>query len=261
MDTLARFAEVVSDPEPRLDEGAFLLSAASRPGVELDVDAQIGRLDDLARGCPSATLEGLRQYLFEELGFRGDTDDYASPANSYLDEVLDRRRGIPITLSVLMIEVGRRVGVPLGGVGMPGHFLVQSLDDSGLFVDPFTGGRFLGAPECADIFRTVHGPGATFREEFLDVVDGRAILWRMLNNLRQSFAARGRLVELAGVLELQLAFPGVELDERYRLAALLGASGQLRLAATTLEELAAELPAERASKALRQAGRLRARLN
>ncbi len=259
VEATARFAEIVQGADPPLDEGALLIAAHARPG--LDVEGERSRLDALARGCSSATLEGLRQYLFEELGFCGNVDDYHDPANSYLDVVLERRTGIPITLSVVAIEVGRRVGVHLGGVGMPGHFLVRSLDGPELYVDPFGGGGFLGPPECEDLFHRVVGADADFRSEYLEVVDNRSLLWRMLNNLRQVFAARGELRRLSWVLELQLTFPDPPAPERHRLAALLGAAGRLDRAADALELAAGDLDGDAASKARRQARVLRSRLN
>jgi len=112
MDATERFAAAVAAPagEMRLDVAAFCLAAHARPGV--DVDVQCARLDRLAQGCPTPTFDGMRGYLFETLGFRGNTRDYGDPENSFLDSVLERRLGIPISLAVVMMEVGRRVGVP-----------------------------------------------------------------------------------------------------------------------------------------------------
>ncbi len=119
------FIALVQGPENalHLDHAALLLAAHAEPG--LDVGAQLDRIDDLAARCPAPTLDGVRGLLFEDMGFSGDTEYYSDPRNSLLDQVLDRRLGIPISLSVLMMEVGRRVGVPLEGVAMPGHFLVR----------------------------------------------------------------------------------------------------------------------------------------
>ena len=169
MDITDRFAELARGPEERcrLDEGALLIAAHARR--DLDVDEQIARLDDLAAGCPGRDLEAVAGHLFDVLDFRGDTDDYASPANSLLDVVLDRRRGIPITLSVVAIEVGRRVGVPLEGVGMPGHFLVGASDGSDRFLDPFHQ-ALLDRDGCAALFAKVHGSNARFDDRFLDPV-------------------------------------------------------------------------------------------
>src|SRR5918994_7783730 len=108
-DITDRFAELVRGPEERceLDVGALLIAAHARR--DLDVDAQLRRLDELAAGCPGSDLEALTSHLCGTLGFRGDTDDYSNPRNSLLDVVLDRRLGIPISLSIVMLEVGRRL--------------------------------------------------------------------------------------------------------------------------------------------------------
>ena len=118
----------------RLDVAAFCLAAHAHPG--LDVDARCARLDELAQRCPTPTFDGMRAYLFETLGFRGNTRDYGDPENSFLDSVLERRLGIPISLAVVVMEVGRRIGAPVHGVGMPGHFLVMDAARDGVWCDP-----------------------------------------------------------------------------------------------------------------------------
>lgn len=271
-----RFAELVAQADPPLDFGWALVTACADPSV--DPAAQVGKLDDLAVGCPHATLDGLRAYVFEELGFRGNIEDYADPANSYLDAVLDRRLGIPITLSAVLIEVGRRVGVPIVGVGMPGHFLARTLEETpsagGPFVDAFAGGRLLDEEDCRGLFARLH-PDVPFDPVFLETVGTRPILWRILNNLREGFSARGKLMSVRWVVELQLAFPDLPVSERHHLAALLGMTGNVARAANELEGVADHLAAasdsggeadqesqaERAEQARRQARVLRARLN
>ena len=129
-DVTDRFAELVRGPESecRLDLGAMLIAAHARR--DLDVDEQLTRLDKLAASCGEPTLDGLTRHLFQEEELQGDIEEYSHPRNSLLDSVLDRRRGIPITLSVVVLEVGRRLGVPLEGIGMPGHFLVRDKVDA-----------------------------------------------------------------------------------------------------------------------------------
>ncbi|MDA8045945.1 MAG: transglutaminase-like domain-containing protein, partial [Actinomycetota bacterium] len=136
MDVPARWADLVRRPEPEvpLDEAALLISAAADPG--LDVDAQMARLDDLGARVGSDEPDAVSRLLFGELGLRGDRDGYYQPVNSYLDRVLDRGLGIPITLAVLLVEVGRRAGVVLEAVGMPGHFLVRDPARPGTLIDP-----------------------------------------------------------------------------------------------------------------------------
>ncbi|HEX6570091.1 MAG TPA: transglutaminase-like domain-containing protein, partial [Acidimicrobiales bacterium] len=199
MDITDRFAELVRGPERwcRLDEAAVLVAAHARR--DLDVDEQLARLDDLAAGCRGATLGAVTAHLFGDLGFGGDTADYSNPRNSLLDEVLDRRRGIPITLSVVLIEVARRLSVELQGVGMPGHFLVRSAADPDLFVDPFNQAT-LDRAGCEKLFATLHGPRARFDDRYLDPVGPRAVIARTLTNLHRSFVGRG---DRAGALWAQ----------------------------------------------------------
>ena len=115
-----------SEPDLALDEAALVIAAQANP--ELDVGGQLRRLDELAASLPEAGVASLCRGLFGELGLRGDTKHYDDPRNSYLDQVLNRRLGIPISLSVLLIEIGRRQGLVLEGVGMPGHFRLFSMN-------------------------------------------------------------------------------------------------------------------------------------
>jgi regulator of sirC expression with transglutaminase-like and TPR domain len=259
VDAGARFTEVVTRPEPEipLDEAALLIAASAQPG--LDVAVQLGRLDDLAAGCKAPTLEALCSHLFTDLGFTGNTEDYADPRNSYLDQVLDRRVGIPISLSVLTMAVGRRLGVALAGVGMPGHFLVRHLGDPPVFLDPFGGGQRLDEAGAEGIFRRLGGSGP-FLPQWLDPVGPRAILARMLSNLRGIFL-RSDLRSAAWVLRLHLAIPGVDAADRTALARALGALGQFPAAASELERVAAILPPDEAAALAAEARALRARAN
>jgi regulator of sirC expression with transglutaminase-like and TPR domain len=237
VDITDRFAELARGPEARcrLDEGAILIAAHAHR--DLDVDEQLARLDDLAAGCPGGSVDAVARHVFDVLDFRGDTDDYANPDNSLIDVVLDRRRGIPITLSVVVIEVGRRVGVPLEGVGMPGHFLVQAGDEPGRFVDPFHQ-SLLDRAGCEGLFAKVHGPTARFEDRFLAPVGPRAILARMLTNLQRSFVGRGDRAGALWAQCLRVLVPGATVSERRRLAAMLAANGRFDAAALELDAIA-----------------------
>ena len=162
MDATERFAAAVAAPagKMRLDVAAFCLAAHAHPG--LDVDRECARLDELAQRCPTATFDGMRAYLFETLGFRGNTHDYGDPENSFLDSVLERRVGIPISLAVVVMEVGRRIGAPVHGVGMPGHFLVMDAAREGVWCDPFHGGALYDVDGCRRLFSRVHGNARVF---------------------------------------------------------------------------------------------------
>ena len=241
MHVVARFADVVGRETVPLDEAALLVAAHDRP--ELDVAGELERLDALAAGCAEPSLDGLRRHLFANLGFVGNTDDYYDPRNSFLDEVVTRRTGLPITLAVVTIEVGRRLGLALAGVGMPGHFLVRASAEPGTFLDPFAGGVVLDEAGCERRFRALHGDGALWLPSFLEPVDTVTILGRMLANLRAVYTSRGDQRVLAQVLSLRLALPPTPDEEARRLGLALTASVGHREAASELEMLATLLPA------------------
>jgi regulator of sirC expression with transglutaminase-like and TPR domain len=148
------------------------------------------------------------------VGFRGNDADYYDPRNSYLDQVLQRRVGIPITLSVVAMEVGRRLGVPMDGVGMPGHFLVRDKVDTRVFCDPFHGGRFLDTAGCERLFRATAGPDRPWFPGFLDPVPRPAIVARVLANLQGIFERGNDLARLGRVARLRLAMPDLPAAER-----------------------------------------------
>lgn len=261
MDPTARFRRLVEGPDEsmRLDEGALLIAAHAYPG--LDVDAEIARLDALAAGVSEPTLEGVRAHLFEVLGFRGNAADYGDPRNSYLNDVLDRRVGLPITLSVLVIEVGRRVGVPFSGIGLPGHFVVRHDAVPRVLLDPFEGGHELTVDDCAERVARIYGDAVEFELSMLTPVAPKAILARMLANLKQRFTMEGDTMGAEWVLRLRTLIPDAGTRELGELAGAQAAIGRFRAAAETLEGLAEQLPADAAAKAVARARRLRARLN
>lgn len=244
-----RFIALVRRPEAELplDEAALLIAAHAKPALR--VEHYLGRLDELASMVDSETLGGVLDLLYRHERFRGNDDDYYDERNSYLDEVLDRRVGIPITLAVVLMEVGRRVGIRLAGLNTPGHFLVAHLDDESppTAVDPFTGMVLPDVPALAGL---VAGP--------------RLILARMLGNLRQIHGAAGDRQNLGWVLRLRAAIPDLSVTERAEALAGLGsAAGQPLEAADGLEELADEAATneQEAEKLRARATQLRAKLN
>lgn len=204
-DAIARFGELMrGSRDVALDEVALTVSAALQGG--LDVVEWLAALDEVAASCPTPTFDGVRRHLFGEFGFTGNVDHYDDWRNSCLDRVIATRRGIPITLSVVMIEVGRRLGVEVHGVGMPGHFLVRS-DRHDEFVDPFHGGRVLDRAGCRELCAAISGDQVAWRDDFLATTPSRAIIVRMLNNLVAGFARAGRAMPYAIVLELRSLVP------------------------------------------------------
>ena len=180
------------------------LTAAIALGEEVNVDLAITRLDDVANEVrrqigfaegPLGQINVLNEIMFDELGFAGNSHDYYDPRNSLLNQVIERRLGIPITLSLLYIEVGARVGIPLAGVGMPGHFLVKHESENSLFVDPYNRGLILDESECIHQFAKING-GLHWDPAFLNPVAHRSLLARMLRNVGAIWTQREEL-ELA----------------------------------------------------------------
>ncbi|MFN0093052.1 MAG: SirB1 family protein [Acidimicrobiales bacterium] len=256
--TASFWALVAPDGPATLDEGALLIAAHAYP--ELDVARELGQLDQLAEKSTGATLDALCQLLFDDLGFTGNTAAYYDPRNSFLNDVIERRTGIPITLAVVMIEVGRRIGVGLDGVGMPGHFLVRTRAEPVEFVDVFAGGRRMDAAGAQQVFAALAPPGAPWDPAYLNPVDSRAILARILGNLKGRYRSDKDRRGLEWVLRLRSRIPGVPLSERQELAAVLAALGRFDRAAAELE-LLAELSPEAKGDHQAAAARLRANLN
>jgi regulator of sirC expression with transglutaminase-like and TPR domain len=187
-----------------LDEAALLLARIEFPGLVIEpflriLDSYAAELD--ARG--GSFVPAANQYLFDELGFAGNSEDYYNPANSCLNEVLASKIGIPITLSVVYLEVARRLGKPVFGIGLPGHFIVQY--DDGVFstyIDVFHCGRLLDAKDCAELAGEAANPAMLAR------VDKRQIVARMINNLRGIYFSRQTHRKSLQVLDLLLdAYP------------------------------------------------------
>ncbi len=214
-----RFRDVIELPDEEIDLGRAALLLATIETPDLDVDAWLARLDELGAAARDRTagtdgdyqrLEALTRYLYGELGFKGNAEDYYDPGNSCLDRVIERRLGIPISLAVLLIEVGARAGVPLLGVGLPGHFLVRHARHAELVLNPFDRGRILTRVECAEILERVFSSETPFAQEMLRPVGPRQILIRMHNNLRAVYLERRDLKKAARAIDrLARLEPGV----------------------------------------------------
>jgi len=221
------FADMVTGPEERVDLGraALLMAGEAYPG--LDILRYVARLEAMAAAVRPRLADAehvrtkvahLNTYLFEEQGFQGNANEYYDPRNSFLNEVIDRKLGIPITLSVVYMEVGRRLGLTLQGVGMPGHFLVKHTGPAGyIYLDPFNRGRILSRQACEELFQQFYGEQAPFQGTFLAPVTKKQVLARLLSNLKAIYLqTKDYLKALAVVERLLLLQPTSEQDTKDR---------------------------------------------
>jgi regulator of sirC expression with transglutaminase-like and TPR domain len=192
-DARRRFTQLVLDQEEELDlaEAALLIAVEEYPG--LDPESYLDRLRTMADEVgerlgidrdPYHIIAAINEYLFTDLGFVGNEEDYYDPRNSYLNEVIERRTGLPVTISLVYMEIARHLGLPLVGVGFPAHFLIKYVGpETDVLLDPFHGGKFITEDDCVERLRQVYGNRMTFRREFLEPTSSRAILARLLKNL------------------------------------------------------------------------------
>ena len=220
---LNQFEEVMDLPDPEVDlaRAALLVAAAEYPDISIEGD--LFMLQRLAGDLSSSLLEEddplycmntLSQHLFDDVGFKGNTRDYYNPRNSYLNRVLERKTGIPITLSLLYVEVGKRLDIPLVGVGLPGHFLVRHRDVAGLFVDPFNRGILLSEDECRQ--RVVEAVGEPFRWDpaYLEPVTSRDFIARIIRNLKAIYLQQSDHIRALTVIDFALALDPSSVSDR-----------------------------------------------
>jgi regulator of sirC expression with transglutaminase-like and TPR domain len=204
-----RFVEVVGREDFALDQAALLIGAWDYP--EKDLEDYRARLDELAAEVAPEVARAtdgmgraraISDFLFARLGFSANHDDYYDPRNSFLCDVIDRRVGIPISLSVVYLEVARRVGVLAQGVNFPGHFLVRvAIEDAWLFIDPYSGGRTLTPADLEALLRKTTTPDAVLEPSVIAAATKRQILSRMLVNLAGIYGRNGDLPRSLDVLE------------------------------------------------------------
>jgi regulator of sirC expression with transglutaminase-like and TPR domain len=208
------FAQEARQPERDLDlaRAALLVAKEQYPG--LSIEQYLARLDQLAEEvkdrladetAPLVVLEELSRCLFERNGFRGNKDAYYDPRNSFLNDVLDRRLGIPLTLGIVMLEVGWRLRLPLEGVNFPNHFLVRFHGDAmDLLIDPYDGGRARYEDQAQELLDKVYTGQVRLESSFLRKASKRDILARLLNNLKVVYLNTADLPRALAVVERML---------------------------------------------------------
>jgi regulator of sirC expression with transglutaminase-like and TPR domain len=246
----SRFARLVARPEPEIDlaAGALCIAADGRP--KLDPDATLEVIEGLAErvrlrldlGDPADfALARLHDVLYREAGFRAPTAaEYRDSRNSLLDEVVARRVGLPISLAIVELEVGWRVGLPVHGIGLPGHFIVGG--PGGVLIDPADSGCFLTRDDCQALIRRSLGEGVLFHAGMLRPAGRRAILARMLRNLRSVYLTRREWASALGVVELLAVVEPTDPDHGRDRGLLLGRMGRFTDAIASLDRYLDERP-------------------
>jgi regulator of sirC expression with transglutaminase-like and TPR domain len=244
---LARWRALLDRGEPDLFDGALLIGELVDPAEDADearrtVAGLAARMREDGR---EALLPALTRVLFEEEGFSGDEESYDEPSNSSVGRVLARRRGMPITLSIVAMEVGKLAGLRLTGIGLPGHFVVGGPDlPEGMYLDPFGGGALCDAEALSRRLGAIFGAPVALGSDALRPDPARAILARVLLNLRRSYERRNRWEDALAALELSEALEprsGTLLRERGLLLLKCGRSAE---AVVALEEYVATAEAE-----------------
>lgn len=218
---------------PDLVRGALLIAAAEYPDLNIDEHAQTVRAiaDESAQRAagienPFARLDAVTDFLYNDLGFKGNVREFNDPRNSYLNDVLTRRLGIPLTLAIILLEAARAAGFEARGVGLPGHLVARvTRGDRTIFIDPFHRGQVITEDDCRNLIKRTTGRPSLFRRGMLEGVDDESLLARMLLNLKHLYVERKDYARALGAVERLLLLrpqdPG-ELRDRGFLKAHLG---------------------------------------
>jgi regulator of sirC expression with transglutaminase-like and TPR domain len=232
-----------------LAEASLLIAGEEYP--DLDPGRYLARLDALGAalrvrahdGDGAALVPALNRLLFEEEGFHGNTEDYYDPRNSFLNDVLDRRTGIPISLCTVYMEVARRAGLALEGVGLPGHFVVRvSADAAPLLVDPFNRGTVLTVEDCQKRLDRIYSGRLRLAPAMLAPCSRKAILGRMLRNLKGIYVKAGDYARALRIVEMLRSLEPDSADELRDRGVLYAALDCYAAAAADLESYLARRP-------------------
>jgi len=253
---------MLAGPDEAVDLAHASLLIACEEYPDLDVNRYVARLDEWGEELrvrieeqaePTVVASSINRLLFEQEGFRGNTKDYYDPRNSFLNEVLDRRTGIPITLATVYMEVARRAGIAISGVGLPGHFIVRLRGHgSGLLVDPFHGGALLSVEDCQARLDRIYEGRVKVEPSMLAACERKEILARMLRNLKAIYTRTEDYLRAVRSVDLLLCVDpdnAIELRDRGLLYAGLDCYA---LAIADLESFLARAPGSPEAGALRQ---------
>lgn len=227
--TLARqlFYQEINLPEAQIDLGKAALYLAKEEYPELDAEEYLNALDVMAaeikerlpkESYPLRIIKSINNYLYQDLGFKGNTREYYDPRNSFLNQAIERRTGIPITLALVYLEIAKRIDFPMVGIGMPGHFLIRpDFEEADIYVDAFNEGEILFPQDCAERLAQIYGQPVQMRPEFLEAVGPKKFLARMLTNLKAIYLNQGENSKaLEAIEKILLLFPEAVVERRDR---------------------------------------------
>ncbi len=236
MELNAAIATLAREPNAPLDVAEVGLLLAREEYPDLDVEAYLGELAGMTReargyiggGSLHCQVSGLCRYLFHEMGFRGNKQNYYDPLNSYLNQVMDRRTGIPISLSLLTMALGQRLGLTIVGIGLPGHFIVKAVNrEEQILFDPFHGGRQLTFDDCENLVQQVTGRPFEAKCESLRGMPLGQIVTRLLTNLKMIYLKREDYTRAARVISRLWELSPNDQRERRDLGSVLLKLGHL----------------------------------
>jgi regulator of sirC expression with transglutaminase-like and TPR domain len=247
----ATLNQLATKPKLPVDLAEIALHLARDEYTDLDVEAYLSQLSAMAHeaqpymsGDFEARLTGLCRYLFHDMGFRGNVQTYYDPRNSYLNEVLERRTGIPITLSLVAMAVGSRAGMELAGVGLPGHFIAKAIEKTQeLLFDPFHGGRRLTPQQCEHVVQQATGQALRIRSDSLHATPPGLIVQRMLTNMKNIYVNTKDFPRAIRVIERLLQLKPKDSVERRDLGICLIQTGRFGPAIDHLSAYVASTPA------------------
>jgi regulator of sirC expression with transglutaminase-like and TPR domain len=256
------FYQEVRQPDKYINLARAALYIAQEEYPDLDPAEYLNVLDTMAMELedrlpssryPLRIIQSINQYLYEELGFHGNKIDYYDPHNSFLNDVIERKTGIPITLALVYMVVAKRIDFSMVGVGMPGHFLIRpDIKDMGIFVDAFNGGEVMFSQDCEARLSQIYQQQVTLKPEFLSIVTNRQFLARMLTNLKYIYLEQQDLERSLGTVErILLLFPERILEVRDR-GLLCYQLGQFSQAAEDLQVYLFKVPDARDGDVIRQ---------
>ncbi len=222
-EAISLFTQMMSRKEEDIELARAAILLAKEEYPDLDIDEYMRRIELMAQEIkrraghntnPHFLIGEINRFLFTEMGFSGNEDDYYDPKNSFLNDVLDRKTGIPITLSVLYMEIAERAGLHVSGVGFPGHFIVMySGAEKQILIDPFNKGRILSERDCQEILNRIYGGKITLQSEFLQTVTKKQILTRMLHNLKGIYLNSKSFIKALSVVDMILIIDPYEIHE------------------------------------------------